>query len=538
MADSISTGPMMVIAEQLAGRIRAAHQAASTAAQTALGHALEAGRLLAEAREAVPHGGWGDYVASCGIADRTASLYMRLHRHRDRLEDRQRVADLSVRQAARLLAEPKAKGERDPDGGNVCTDTTKAEYWAAQINAAWGEAVKAKQALVDRVATILATEVMPPTERAQGERILREAAAELAMMQAGTMPGESVTAKPRAPADRAGTAAPVIEGSIIGEAPAWYRPGHRHAGTHPSGACFMVWPHPAGEPWVHAFFVIPHDPASPKSGGLLEGPKRGIRVDRLLWLFDFKRGGGLPDMRDPTWLFSGDPQPVTPEEIAAEPDYNTWLFSGPDDYRRRGMGIVTATPKEEGKAFLLACMAIAKAIPAHERRELFDASREHGTRVEPMPAVPPVSEQAQPSWYRPSALVVAAHPSEGPTLAWVEVWPHPRDGSRAHVYAHVKTGDEWTHYTAPPDGYLPQELETVLVSWCESVGLSWVDRASWLFTHGDMKADEAAALNGYLQSENGHTRRPFKGKEVAAMQSYLTWPARRAARQAGKAVKK
>jgi hypothetical protein len=106
------------------------------------------------------------------------------------------------------------------------------------------------------------------------------------------------------------------------------------------------------------------------------------------------------------------------------------------------------------------------------------------------------------------------------------------------VYAHVKTGDEWTHYTAPPDGYLPQELETVLVSWCESVGLSWGDRASWLFTHGDMKADEAAALNGYLQAENGHTRRPFKGKQVAAMQSYLTWPARRAARQAGKAVKK
>ena len=443
MSDLISTGSMTVIAEQLAGRIRAAHQAASTAAQTALGHALEAGRLLAEAREAVPHGGWGDYVASCGIADRTASLYMRLHRHRDRLEDRQRVADLSVRQAARLLAEPKAKAE----------------------------------------------------------------------------------------------AAAVIEGSIIGEAPAWYRPGHRHAGTHPSGACFMVWPHPAGEPWVHAFVLIPHDPASPDSGGLLEGPKRGIRADRLLWLFDHKRGGGLPDMRDPSWVI-GDPQPWTPEEIAAEPDFNTWLFSSPDDYRRRGMGIVTATPKEEGKAFLRACMAIAKAIPAHERRELFDASREHGTRVEPMPAVSPVSEQAQPSWYRPSALVVAAHPSEGPTLAWVEVWPHPRDGSRAHVYAHVKTGDEWTHYTAPPDGYLPQELETVLVSWCESVGLSWGNRASWLFTHGDMKADEAAALNGYLQAENGHTRRPFKGKQVAAMQSYLTWPARRAARQAGKAVKK
>jgi hypothetical protein len=443
MSDLISTGSMTVIAEQLAGRIRAAHQAASTAAQTALGHALEAGRLLAEAREAVPHGGWLDYVASCGIADRTASLYMRLHRHRDRLEDRQRVADLSVRQAARLLAEPKAKAE----------------------------------------------------------------------------------------------AAAVIEGSIIGEAPAWYRPGHRHAGTHPSGACFMVWPHPAGEPWVHAFVLIPHDPASPDSGGLLEGPKRGIRADRLLWLFDHKRGGGLPDIRDPSWVI-GDPQPVPPEEIAAEPGYNTWLFSSPDDYRRRGMGILPSEKTSPAiNSFMQACMAIAKAIPTSERRELFDASREEGTKHEALPAVPPVSG-AQPSWYRPSALIVAAHPAEGPTLAWVEVWPHPRDGSRAHVYAHVKTGDEWTHYAAPPEGYRPEELEAVLDRWCESMGLSWQDRDSWLFTHDAMDAGVAAALDRFLKEENGHTRRPFKGKQVAAMQSYLTWPARRAARQAGKAVKK
>jgi hypothetical protein len=109
----------------------------------------------------------------------------------------------------------------------------------------------------------------------------------------------------------------------------------------------MVWPHPAGEPWVHAFVVIPHDPASPDSGGLLEGPKRGIRVDRVLNWLEFKRGGGLPDMRDPSWVI-GDPQPVTPEEIAAEPHYNTWLFSSPDDYRRRGLGIIPRPNAEKG----------------------------------------------------------------------------------------------------------------------------------------------------------------------------------------------
>ena len=99
---------------------------------------------------------------------------------------------------------------------------------------------------------------------------------------------------------------------------------------------------------MHTVVMIPHDPTSPDSGAMLEGPKRGIRVDRLLWLFDFKRGGGLPDMRDPSWRVIHDPQPVPPEEIAAEPDYNTRLFSSPDDYRRRGMGIVPRT--KAGKA--------------------------------------------------------------------------------------------------------------------------------------------------------------------------------------------
>ena len=129
-------------------------------------------------------------------------------------------------------------------------------------------------------------------------------------------------------------------------APAWYRPGHRHAGTHPSGACFMVWPHPAGEPWVHALVSIPNDPQWPDCGGILEAPKRGVRVDFVPRWLDSKQGLGLPDMRDPSWNIAA--VPATPEEIAAEPDYNTFLFVGPDDYRRRGMGIVPRT--KAGKA--------------------------------------------------------------------------------------------------------------------------------------------------------------------------------------------
>jgi hypothetical protein len=107
--------PPALSGEQLTAAIRQEHKAASAAAGAALAHALEAGRLLAEARAAISHGGWESYVReSCGIAPRTASLYLRLHRHRDRLPNRQHVADLSVRQAARLLEQPRAKAKAEP----------------------------------------------------------------------------------------------------------------------------------------------------------------------------------------------------------------------------------------------------------------------------------------------------------------------------------------------------------------------------------------------------------------------------------------
>lgn len=107
-----TTGTTSLTGEQLTDAIRQEHAAVSAAAQSALQHALEAGRLLADARRNIPHGSWESYVKdSCGIAPRTASLYLRLHRKRDRLPNRQHVADLSVRQAARLLEQPKVKTE-------------------------------------------------------------------------------------------------------------------------------------------------------------------------------------------------------------------------------------------------------------------------------------------------------------------------------------------------------------------------------------------------------------------------------------------
>lgn len=254
--ETITTTPtsLSLSPEQLTAAIRHEHEAASRAARSALGHALEAGRLLAEAKAVIPHGSWEAYLRDgCSIAPRTARLYLRLHRHRDRLPNRQHVAELSVRQASRLLEQPKAKAE---------------------------------------------------------------------------------------------TVFPVAEAEGIDElrlrVPEWYRPGRRHYGNHPSGWFFETWPHPAGEQWAHFFICSPMSGYPGEEGSTITGPKRGIRVDALEWAMDRQTANGMPSLDDAEWSIVGSPCSMddASDSIASRfKHYNTLLFAGEDDYRRRGLGI-------------------------------------------------------------------------------------------------------------------------------------------------------------------------------------------------------
>ena len=98
----------------LADKINDAHSCCESAARSALGCAMEAGRLLCEAKAIVPHGQWATWLAShCKVSDRTARMYMQLYRRRAELK-RQRAADLPVRQAAKLLTRPKDAGDSEP----------------------------------------------------------------------------------------------------------------------------------------------------------------------------------------------------------------------------------------------------------------------------------------------------------------------------------------------------------------------------------------------------------------------------------------
>ncbi len=247
----MSTTIAVVVYDELPVAIRREHEAASAAWRSALDHALECGRLLAQAREGIAHGGWEAFVRDrCGIAPRTARLYLWLDANRERLTNRQRVAGLTVREAARLLAEPRA-------------------------------------AVPEAVVELRGDE-------ATGDEV------RLAV-------------------------------------PEWYRPGEAHAGSHPSGWSFKVWPHPAGEPWVHYFIVSGTSGFPGDDGGMLVGPQRGIRADALAWAMGMQRANGMPPLDDPAWLIGS--LPVDAAVIATEPDYNSWFFNDEEDYRRRGMGL-------------------------------------------------------------------------------------------------------------------------------------------------------------------------------------------------------
>jgi hypothetical protein len=95
--------------DKLASEINKEAKLAEQHAMQAVNHALNAGRLLTEAKEQCPHGQWLPWMAENfeGSA-RTAQGYMRLFEHRDVLANTQRAAHLSVREALKMLAEPQA----------------------------------------------------------------------------------------------------------------------------------------------------------------------------------------------------------------------------------------------------------------------------------------------------------------------------------------------------------------------------------------------------------------------------------------------
>ena len=80
-------------------------------------HAIEAGRLLVDAKAAVAHGEWSAWLkANCSLGERSAQRYMQIFR--SGLNPPQ-VADLGIRGAAEALAKRKPPFVLDCGGGRV-----------------------------------------------------------------------------------------------------------------------------------------------------------------------------------------------------------------------------------------------------------------------------------------------------------------------------------------------------------------------------------------------------------------------------------
>jgi hypothetical protein len=97
--------------ERIAKEIRHEHELALSAAASALEHARRCGQLLAQAKEQLPHGAWAGWLAdNFPASERMAQNYMRIAARWDELAaaNPQRVSDLTIRGAVKLLAAPRA----------------------------------------------------------------------------------------------------------------------------------------------------------------------------------------------------------------------------------------------------------------------------------------------------------------------------------------------------------------------------------------------------------------------------------------------
>lgn len=99
----------------LAERINEAHGRAVEHAGKALDHALECGRMLLEAKRAIPHGGWLPWLReNVSFSERTAQAYMRLAERPAAIERmRAEGENLSVRDALKKLATPRVHSLMD-----------------------------------------------------------------------------------------------------------------------------------------------------------------------------------------------------------------------------------------------------------------------------------------------------------------------------------------------------------------------------------------------------------------------------------------
>src|SRR5437879_10793625 len=96
---------------RIQAEVAARRSVLNLARKTNLGHAREIGRLLVQLKDATEHGQWLPALGRCGLSERSAQRYMRLH------DQTRHVADLSepttIREAEVAVATPKPRRDQN-----------------------------------------------------------------------------------------------------------------------------------------------------------------------------------------------------------------------------------------------------------------------------------------------------------------------------------------------------------------------------------------------------------------------------------------
>lgn len=115
------TAVVTIDEQDYADRIRVEYQAFEDASRKALQHARHAGEMLAAVKRHMPHGtftGWLE--AHFPGSKRTAQRFMQIANNWSTIEaNAPRVADLSLREAEKVIASPKRALAQDPDAESL-----------------------------------------------------------------------------------------------------------------------------------------------------------------------------------------------------------------------------------------------------------------------------------------------------------------------------------------------------------------------------------------------------------------------------------
>jgi Protein of unknown function (DUF3102) len=161
---------------ELAAGINTEHRACQAAITSALTHALRAGALLVRAKQRLPHGSWGAWLAyNFQGSDRTARAYMMVSKRRAELEaKRQSSADMSLDEALRVLRPPREEAPHQAERENQAPEEAQGdpeETVDGQITV--DEAIEAEKATAagEALAEKVREDKDPPAPRTVGEAL-------------------------------------------------------------------------------------------------------------------------------------------------------------------------------------------------------------------------------------------------------------------------------------------------------------------------------------------------------------------------------